>query len=495
MTAAAHHPHVHTAVIGSGYSGIGTAIRLKQSGTDDFVILEKAPRLGGAWRDNAYPGAACDVPGHLYAFSFAPNTAWRTTLPTQPEVLAYLEHCATRYALHPHLRLNCELTSARWRPDEGRWRPDTTRGAYTASVLVVATGLLSTPHIPGLPGLETFQGPAFHTARWDHEADLTGKRVAVIGTGASAVQCIPHLQRRAAHLDVYQRTPPWVLPRLRRRTTALERAALRHVPGLPRLLRHTAYWSRELWALAFVPGHPWARVLAATAAHLHRLLQLRATALRGPTRPSYRVGCKRILLASDYYPALRQPNVDVVAQGVEKIGPRTITTADGSRRPADVIVFATGFRVHDPPVSHRVTGTDGRTLAEHWGEGMAAHNNVTVPGFPNLFLLLGPNSGLGHSSLVLMLEAQLDHVLACLGHLERTGAQAIEATREAWPRHADVSATCRAQARARVRGRAPRAAAHACRNSRGGAGGRGRRAGGVRREGAVPTSWRARSAA
>ncbi|WP_223777889.1 hypothetical protein [Streptomyces sp. 135] len=180
------------------------------------------------------------------------------------------------------------------------------------------------------------------------------------------------------------------------------------------------------------PDTAWARVAAAAAAHLHRLLQLRATALRGPTRPSYRVGCKRILLASDYYPALRQPNVDVVAQGVEKIGPRTITTADGNRRPADVIVFATGFRVFDPPVSHRVTGTDGRTLAEHWGEGMAAHNNVTVPGLPNLFLLLGPNSGLGHSSLVLMLEAQLDHVLACLGHLERTGAQAIEATREAW---------------------------------------------------------------
>ncbi|MFI2614755.1 flavin-containing monooxygenase [Streptomyces sp. NPDC018584] len=429
---AARHPHVHTAVIGGGYSGIGAAIRLKQSGTDDFVILEKAPRLGGAWRDNTYPGAACDVPGHLYAFSFAPNAAWRTTLPTQPEVLAYLEHCATRFALRPHLRLNCELTSARWHPDEGRWRLGTTQGTYTASVLVVATGLLSTPHVPELPGLDAFRGPAFHTARWDHEADLTGKRVAVIGTGASAVQCIPHLQRRAAHLDVYQRTPPWVLPRLRRRVTALERAALRHLPGLPRLLRHTAYWSRELWTLAFLRGHPWARVAAAAAAHLHRLLHLRATALRGPTRPLYRVGCKRILLASDYYPALRRPNVDVVAQGVKEIGPHTVTAADGSRRPADVIVFATGFRVFDPPVSHRVTGTDGRTLAEHWAEGMAALNNVTVPGFPNLFLLLGPNSAVGHSSQVLMLEAQLDYLLACLGHLERTGAQTIEATREAW---------------------------------------------------------------
>jgi cation diffusion facilitator CzcD-associated flavoprotein CzcO len=434
-------PSSDIAIVGAGFGGLGAAIRLKQAGFDDFIVLDQADDIGGTWRDNSYPGCACDVPSHLYSFSFALNPDWSDTFSGQAEIWDYLKRCVERFGVRPHLRLGQELHDATWDADAGRWRLTTSRGhsnsdsiptsfmEYDARVLIVATGPLSEPSIPDLPGLSSFTGAMFHSARWDHELDLAGRRVAVIGTGASAIQFVPQIQPRVGHLSLFQRTPPWVMPRRSRRITAVERAAYRHVPGAQRLMRAILYWARESFAIGFL--HPTVNRLASGIASLHRRRQVPDAGLRAKLTPTYVMGCKRVLLSDDYFPSLGQPNVSLVTAAIQEVRPQAVVTADGTEHPADTIIFGTGFHVTDMPVMDRVHGRDGLSLAHAWTPTMHAHRGTTVPGFPNLFVLLGPNTGLGHTSVVLMIESQLRHVLDVLAHQRKRGIAALEPTDDA----------------------------------------------------------------
>jgi cation diffusion facilitator CzcD-associated flavoprotein CzcO len=417
------------AIIGSGFGGIGAAVRLLDAGITDFVILERAGELGGTWRDNTYPGAACDVESHLYSFSFAPNPEWSRSYSPQAEIQAYLVRTARERGVTPYVRFGHEVTGATWDEEARRWRIATIRGSVTARVLVMASGALSDPVVPDLPGLDRFAGPAFHSACWDHGAELDGKRVAVVGTGASAVQLVPWLQRRVARLVLFQRTPAWVLPQHPRTFSRFERALFRRVPAIQRLVRGAIYLRREAYILGF--RHPWIGRLYEAAARRHLRRSVPDPSLRAKLTPRFAIGCKRVLLSDDYLPALTRPNVEVVTARIAEVRRRAIVTADGAEREVDAIVFATGFRPTDPPLAPVVRGRGGRTLAEAWEGSPKAHLGTTVAGFPNLFLLLGPNSGLGHTSVVYMIEAQLEHLLGALEHMRREGSASIEPRAEA----------------------------------------------------------------
>ena len=416
---------VRVAVIGSGFSGIGMAVRLRQQGIEDFVVLERAGSVGGTWRDNTYPGCACDVPSHLYSFSFAPNPDWTHAYSRQPEIRAYLERTAIEFGVSPHLRCDADLISAAWDDGAQRWRLQTSRGELTAQVLVSGCGGLVEPAFPDVPGIETFAGTAFHSARWDHATELTGKRIGVVGTGASAIQFVPHLQRQAAHVTVFQRTAPWVVPRLDRRITTIEKRLFRRLPALQRVVRERVYWWREFNLFTFI-GRGRMRASATKQALSHLARQVPDDSLREVLTPGYAIGCKRVLVSSDYFPAVSQPNVTVLPHGVQAIRPNSVVAADGSEHEVDVLVFGTGFHVMDIPVAHRLTGRTGETLSEHWQRVPAAHRGTTVAGFPNLFLLLGPNTALGHSSVVLMIEAQIAYVIEALKALDAQGAASLD---------------------------------------------------------------------
>ncbi|HEY9723856.1 MAG TPA: NAD(P)/FAD-dependent oxidoreductase [Oscillatoriaceae cyanobacterium] len=417
-------PDVHVAIVGAGFAGIGMAIRLKQEGRHDFVILERAERIGGTWRDNTYPGCACDVESHLYSFSFAPNPDWSHRFAPQPEILAYLERCAHRYGVLPQIRFGHEVRDAAWDEDAQLWRLETSHGPLTARVLVAAQGPLSEPAVPELPGLERFEGKTFHSARWDHDYSLEGKRVAVIGTGASAIQFVPAIQPHVAQLDVYQRTPPWILPRIDRPITPLEQWLLKAWPPAQTLARLAIYLQRELYVFGF--RNPEVMALAERVVHHHLAVSVPDQALRAKLTPNYAMGCKRILLSSDYLPALTKPNVEVVTERIAAIAPNGVLTEAGTLREADTIIFGTGFQVTETPFARRVRGRTGRTLAETWDGSPRAYLGTTVTGFPNLFLLLGPNTGLGHTSVLMMMERQFDHVLHCLDAARRRKALALE---------------------------------------------------------------------
>jgi cation diffusion facilitator CzcD-associated flavoprotein CzcO len=419
------HRHVRVAVIGSGFAGIGAAVRLRREGITDFVVLERADSVGGTWRDNDYPGCACDVPSHLYSFSFAPNPDWPRTFSGQPYIRAYLEDVVETFGLAPHLRLGHEVTSARWDAGELHWVVETAPGStYTADVVVSAGGPLSDPRTPDIPGLDTFPGRVFHTARWDHDYDLRGKRVAVIGTGASAIQVVPAIQPDVGRLTLFQRTPPWVMPRRDRDISRLERAVHRAVPATLALRRRSLWGVRELQVQAFTK-RPGELGLVEAMARRHMAKAVSDPELRARLTPSYRIGCKRILLSNTYYPALTKPNVDVVTAGLAEVRGSELVGADGSTAEADAIVFATGFHVTDMPIANRVVGTGGRTLAEAWSDGgMRSLRGATVDGFPNSMTIIGPNTGLGNSSMILMIEAQLNYLadyLRKLGSLDRGG--------------------------------------------------------------------------
>jgi cation diffusion facilitator CzcD-associated flavoprotein CzcO len=421
--------HLHVAIVGGGFGGIGAAIRLKQAGIHDFLVFERSGDIGGTWRDNSYPGCACDVPSHLYSFSFAPNPHWTRAFSPQPEIWAYLGDCARRFGILPHLRLGHELHRATWDDASQRWRLETSKGTWTADVLVAATGPLSEPRIPALPGLAGFQGTMFHSARWDHDHDLTGRQVAVVGTGASAVQFIPEIQPHVGRLRVFQRTAPWVLPRRDRALTATERWLFRAVPASQRLARWSLYWAREGVTLAFL--RPRLMDLPQRLALRNLRVAVRDPALRARLTPDYRIGCKRILLSNDYLPALTRQNVEVVTDGIREVRARGILTDDGIEHPADTIIFATGFHVTDSPVGDLVRGRDGRTLTEVWDGSPKAHLGTTVAGFPNLFLLLGPNTGLGSTSVVIMIEAQVEYLLRALERMKAVGTATVEPRPEA----------------------------------------------------------------
>jgi cation diffusion facilitator CzcD-associated flavoprotein CzcO len=421
--------HVEVAIIGAGFGGLGTAIRLKEAGIDDLVLLERAAAIGGTWRDNTYPGCACDVQSHLYSFSFAPNPHWSRSYSPQPEIWDYLERCTDRFGIRPHVRFEHEVTSAAWDGEAQRWIVDTTRGRFIARILVMAAGALSEPIIPDLPGLDSFAGPAFHSARWDHSVELDGKRVAVIGTGASAIQFVPAIQPRVRRMYVFQRTAPWIVPRHERTLRGFEQRVFRRAPAVQKLVRGAIYLQREAMVELF--RHPRVARLAQKAALRHLRKSVADPELRRRLTPDFTLGCKRVLLSNEYYPAVAQPNVEVVTDRIAEVRPHSIVTADGAEREVDAIVFGTGFRPTDPPLAHAVRGVDGRTLMEAWGGSPVAHVGTTVAGFPNLFMLMGPNTGLGHTSVVYMIEAQIEHVLGAIRHLRATGAAAVEPRPEA----------------------------------------------------------------
>ncbi len=423
--------HVRVLVVGAGFGGLGTAIRLRQHGELDYAVIDKGAEVGGTWRDNTYPGAACDVPSQLYSFSFAPNREWSRSFSPQPEIQAYLRRVAGESGVLDRFWFGTALREARWDDASSCWQVVTSAGELRADVLVTASGGLSEPRMAQIDGLGSFAGDLFHSARWDHDVELTGKRVAVIGTGASSIQIVPELAKQVAHLDVYQRTAPWVIPRRDRAYSRLERLALRHLPGLRRLYRTAIYWTRE----CYVPGFTLDPRLAAPArkAALHNIAKaIDDPQLRARLTPSYALGCKRVLISNDYYPALARAHVDLVSDPVAKVTPTGIVTADGTERPVDAIVVATGFHATEPPIAAHLTGRDGRTLAEVWAaEGMAAYKGTTVHGFPNLFQVVGPNTGLGHSSMVLIIESQIAYVIDALATMRRRRLASVQPRAEA----------------------------------------------------------------
>ena len=420
---------VRIGVIGAGFGGIATAIRLRQSGITDFVVFERAAELGGTWRDNTYPGCACDVESHLYALSFTGRPDWTRKFAGQDEIWSYLRDTADAYGVTPHIRYRHGVTDATWSDAEARWTIETSGGAYRAAVLVLAIGPLSEPVLPDLPGLNAFPGPAFHSARWRHDVDLRGLRVAVVGTGASAAQFIPRIQPLVDRLHVFQRTPAWVVPRHDVAIPAWRRALYRRVPGVQRAVRAARDVQHEVFGLAF--RYPRLAPPFEALARRHLAAAIADPTLRRTLTPTYRIGCKRVLIADDYYPALAQPNVEVIAAAVAAVDGRTVVGSDGTRRDVDAIVFGTGFRPTDPILASSIRGRGGVTLAERWQGSPKAYLGTTVAGFPNLFMLIGPNTGLGHSSVVLMLEAQIEHMLGVLTLVTRSGAASIEPSEDA----------------------------------------------------------------
>jgi cation diffusion facilitator CzcD-associated flavoprotein CzcO len=422
--------HAHTVVVGGGLAGLAAAIRFRREGWHDFLVLERGEELGGTWRDNTYPGAACDVPSHLYSYSFALNPDWSRSFSGQREIQDYILRVGRRYRVDENHVFGCEMLSARWIESSARWRIETSKGVFTADVLVGAWGALCEPALPDIQGIERFKGEIFHSARWDHEADLTGKKVAVIGTGASAIQIVPAIAEQVGELRVFQRTAPWVLPRLDRRYSKLERLAFRYVPFYQRLVRAGIYWGHEAEAigLAKVPALLKPVELLARA-KLRR--EVRDPRVRRSLTPDYGLGCKRILLSNRYYPAFNRDNVQLVTEPIAEVREDCLVTADGTVHEVDALVLATGFHVTDSPTYRKVFGKDGRSLSEVFDEvGLQCYKGTAVAGFPNLFLLVGPNTGLGHSSMIFMIESQIAYLADALATMRRRGVRSLEVRTE-----------------------------------------------------------------
>jgi cation diffusion facilitator CzcD-associated flavoprotein CzcO len=422
--------HAHVGIIGAGFSGIGLAVRLQQAGIDDFVILESGDSFGGTWRANTYPGCACDVPSNLYSYSFAPNPDWTSTFAHQDEIKAYAIATAERFDLPRRTQFGVTLLGAAWNDERQLWDVRTSDGDWTFDVFVSATGPLNEPKLPDVPGIDSFPGPAFHSAQWDHSVDLTGKRVAVVGTGASAVQLVPEVQKVAAKLSVFQRTPAWVLPRGERPTSKLRRGLFRRFPKLQLAFRNALYYGYEVRVIGLV--RQWRIMRAAVPlakAHMYR--QVKDPELRKQLTPNWLIGCKRILLTNDFYPALTKPNAELLSGGVAEIRGNTIVNADGQEREVDVLIFSTGFHVTDAPIAPLLTGRDGHTLAERWTRtGAQSYRAGTVPGFPNAFVMLGPNTGLGHSSMIFMGEAQSQYIVDAVKTLQKINVASFEPNAE-----------------------------------------------------------------
>lgn len=413
------------AIIGSGFGGIGMACRLRQAGIDTFTIFEKASAVGGTWRDNTYPGAACDVPSHLYSLSFAPKTDWTRRFPEQPEILDYLNEVTDRFELRPHLRLDTEITAATWDEVTATWRLDLADGTtHEADVLVAATGQLNRPQIPAILGLDQFEGTAFHSARWDHDHDLTGCDAAVIGIGASAIQFVPEIAPRCRELTLFQRSSNFVAPKPDGAFSAEARDRFRRHPWLQRLYRLSIWVRFDARWLLFRRGSRAARLLERKF-HTELTKTVTDEVTAEALLPDYPVGCKRILISNDWYPTLFRPNVHVVTDPVERITPHGVVAA-GVEHPVDTIIFGTGFASTGFLAPIRVTGRDGRDLHTEWHDGAEAHLGITVSGFPNLFLLYGPNTNLGHNSIVFMLERQIGYALTWIRRLVDDDVTSVE---------------------------------------------------------------------
>ncbi|MBA3809051.1 MAG: NAD(P)/FAD-dependent oxidoreductase [Solirubrobacterales bacterium] len=422
--------HAKVIIVGAGFSGLGLAIQLKQRGSQDFLVLERAEDVGGTWTANTYPGCTCDIPSHLYSFSFAPNPNWSATYSPQPEIRDYLRRCADRYAVRGHVRTGVAVESATWREETQVWELQTSAGSYTADVLVSAMGPLTEPKLPDVAGLADFEGKVMHSARWDHEYDLHGKRVASIGTGASAIQYVPEIAPVVEELYVFQRTAPWIMPHGNRPLTSFEQRLYRRLPRAQRIVRSAVYASRELLVLGFAK-QPKLMKLLERLSRSHMRRQITDEQLRERVTPDYTLGCKRIIPSNSWYPTLTRPNVELVASGLREVRARSVVDSEGVERDVDAIVLGTGYHVTDMPAAYQVRGRDGVLLDEAWQGSPRAYLGTAVPGFPNFFMLLGPNTGLGHGSMVYMIEAQIAHLSNAIGAIEDAGASVIEVRREA----------------------------------------------------------------
>jgi len=409
-------PH-RVVIIGAGFGGIGMAIALRQAGIDDFVVLDQAQDLGGTWRDNSYPGLTCDVPSLLYSFSFRP-WRWSRRFPPREEILAYLHALVAENRLGPHLRFGCAVSAARFDADSSGWELTLGDGStLQATSVVCAVGQLGRPALPDIPGRDDFAGPSWHSGRWNHDVDLAGQRVAVVGTGASAIQFVPEVAKVAGHVDVYQRTAPYVLPKADRPYRAAEQAVFDRLPLVRKADRLRIFLYGELLTSGFVLSP---RLLAGPMAMWRHQLrtQIADPGLRAKCEPDYVMGCKRVVFSDAWYPALARPNVELVTDRIERITADGVVTADGTARAADVIVYATGFRSVEFLAPMAVTGTGGQRLEDAWRDGAMAYLGVTVTGFPNFFMLYGPNTNLGGNSIIYMLEGQIGYVLGALKALD-----------------------------------------------------------------------------
>ncbi len=415
--------HHDIIVVGSGFSGLGMGIFLKKSGRNDFLILEKSNDFGGTWLDNNYPGAACDVPSHMYSYSFEQNPNWSRFYSGQAEILAYMQKCARKYDLYPHFRGNSELIEARWSDAEKHWQLKTGDGkAYTARVVISGIGGLSRPALPNVKGLDNFKGMLFHSARWNHDYDLTGKRVAVIGTGASAIQFVPQIAPKVDELVLFQRTPPWLVPKPDGVINAGVKKLFSFLPTSQNIVRAGIYWQAEAFALGFV--HPKLMVAIEKLARWHLKKQVKDPVLREKLTPNYTIGCKRVLFSNNYYPALTRDNVNVIATGVKEVRANSIIDSNGQEHQVDAIICGTGFDVKDPLGPLHLYGRDGIETRSKEG-GLSAYLGTTLKDLPNLFMLLGPNTALGHNSIIFMIEQQIRYAISCLDEMDKRGAAEI----------------------------------------------------------------------
>jgi cation diffusion facilitator CzcD-associated flavoprotein CzcO len=417
------------AVVGGGFGGVGAAVMLARAGYRNVTVFEKAERVGGVWHHNTYPGAACDIPSHLYEFSFEPNPDWTRRYAGQAEIQAYLEDVASRYGVTEQIRTNTRVDAARWDESRRKWLIDTSAGPHEADVLLTACGQLSVPTVPPLPGLDRFAGPAFHTARWRHDVDLAGKRVAVIGTGCSAIQVVPAIQPIVDTVDVYQRSPGWTLAKMDFEYSERARRLFKRFPVLQRIDRALIFYFQE-FAAAAMTNRRWLMPILKKLGQRQINKAIEDPELRAKVTPKDEMGCKRVMLTDDWYPTLTKPNVGLITDRVAEITPAGIRTADSAERAYDAIVLATGFASHAFIAPMEITGAGGRTLSDVWAGVPRAYLGLSVPDFPNLFLLYGPNTNGGSGSVVFSLEAGITHVIAALDELERAGAERIEVKRE-----------------------------------------------------------------
>jgi cation diffusion facilitator CzcD-associated flavoprotein CzcO len=412
------------AVVGAGFAGVGAVVMLKQAGYDDVTVFERGERVGGVWHHNTYPGAACDVPSHLYEFSFAPNPRWSRRYAPQAEIQAYLEDVARRNGVLDRIRTGTEVQGADWDEERAKWVLRTSAGEHEADVLLTACGQLSVPSVPPLEGLDDFAGPAFHTARWRHDADLAGKRVAVIGTGCSAIQVVPAIQPKVQSIAIYQRSPGWTIPKMDFAYSARTQRLFERFPVLQRMDRAAVFGFMELGAAAMT-NRRWLLAPFRAMARANINKAIKDPQLGAKVTPTDEVGCKRIMLTDEWYPTLTKPNVELVTDRIAAVTPGGVRTADGTERPADVLILATGFRTHGFVAPMEITGAGGRTLAQEWAGVPRAYLGISVTGFPNMFLLYGPNTNGGTGSVIYTIEAAVNHVIAALRELERARARKI----------------------------------------------------------------------
>lgn len=416
---------VDAVIVGAGFSGLCMAIQLRRAGVTDFVVLEKADRVGGTWRDNTYPGAACDIPSHLYSYSFEPNPAWTRAYPLQSEIQTYLEHCADKYQVRQHIRFGAEVEAAEFEPTAGLWSVRTRDGAqFRARALVLGNGALHLPARPDIPGLEGFAGRVFHSARWDHDFDLTQKTVAVIGTGASAIQFVPRIAAEVRRLHLFQRTPAWIMPKPDHPIGPGARRLYARLPALQRLIRGGLYWQHEARFVGF--KRPSLLRLAEPLALRHLARSIKDPALRAALTPDYRMGCKRILISNDFYPAIARDNVELVTDPIERVEPDGVRTRSGALRRVDAIILGTGFRATEYLSTIAIHGSHGRELNACWRGAPETYLGITVSGFPNLYLMMGPHTGLGHNSMIFMIEAQARYALQCILALKARGLRSLD---------------------------------------------------------------------